>query len=50
MKEFISLTMVAMKIEKRQFLSYHSSGCYEEKKLHQKLESYRFKVPLQKLG
>ena len=30
MKEFISLTMVAVKIGKRQFLSYHSNGCYDE--------------------
>ena len=29
-----------------QFLSCHSNGCYEEKKLLQKLESYRFKSPL----
>ena len=50
MKEFISLTMVAVKIGKRQFLSYHSNGFYEDEKLHQKLESYRFKLPLQKLA
>ena len=31
MKEFISLTMVAMKTEKMQFLGYHSNGCYEQK-------------------
>ena len=29
-----------------QFLNCHSNGCYEEKKLLQKLESYRFKPPL----
>ena len=50
MKEFISLTMVAVKIGKRQFLSYRSNGCYDEEKFHQKLESYRFKLPLQKLA
>ena len=43
MKEFFSLTMVAMEIGKRH-------GCCKEKKLDQKLESYRFKLPLQKLG
>ena len=31
LKEFISLTIVAMEIEKMQFLGYHSHGCYEEK-------------------
>ena len=40
MKEFFSLAMVAMEIGQRQFLSYHSNGCYEEKRLYQKLESY----------
>ena len=49
MKEFLSLTMVAMKKGKRQFLNYHSNGSYEEVKLYQKLESYRLKLPLQKL-
>ena len=49
-KGFIFLTMVAMEIGKRQFLSYHNNGCYEEKKLHQKLEIYRFKLSMQKLG
>ena len=34
---------------KRQFLSHHSNGCYKEKKLLQKLESYRLKPQLQKL-
>ena len=49
MKEFISHTMVATERGKRQFLSYYSNGCYEEEKLYQELESYRFKLPLQKL-
>ena len=49
MKELISLTMVAKEIGKRQFLSYHSNVSYEEEKLYQKLESYRFKLLLQKL-
>ena len=43
-------TMVAMETKKMQFLNYHSNGCYKEKKLLQKLESYRFKPSLQKLG
>ena len=49
MKEFVSLTIVVMEIGKWQFLSYHSNGCYEEEKLCQTLESYRFQLPLQKL-
>ena len=49
MKELISLTTVTMEISKRQFLSYHSNGYYEEKKLYQKLEFCRFELPLQKL-
>ena len=32
MKESISLTMFAMKTEKRLFLSYNSNGCYEKKR------------------
>ena len=47
LKEFISKTMVSMETEKMKFLSCHSHGCYEEKKLLQTLELYR---PLQKLG
>ena len=42
--------MVAMEVGKREFLSYHSNGCYEEENLLQKLESDRFELPLQKLG
>ena len=38
-----------MEIGKRQFLSYHSSGCYGEKELRQNLESDRFKQSLKKL-
>ena len=41
--------MVAMDIGIREFLSYHSNGCYEEETLYQKLESYRLKL-LQKIG
>ena len=41
MKEFISLTMVATKTEKMQFLGYHSNGCYEQKQ--QKNSNYHFK-------
>ena len=50
MKEFVSPTMVVMEIGKRQFFSYHSNVFCERKKLHQKLESYRFKLPLKKPG
>ena len=50
MKEFVSLTMAVMEIGKKQFFSYHSNGFYERKKLHQKVESYRFKLLLKKLG
>ena len=49
MKEFISLTMVAIEIGKRQFLNYYSKGCNEEKKFHQKFEPSRFKLPLKEL-
>ena len=42
--------MVAMEVGKREFLSYHSNGCYEKENLLQKLESDRFELPLQKLG
>ena len=49
MKEFVSLTVVAIEIAKKQFLSYYSNGCYEEEKLYQELESHRFKLPPQKL-
>ena len=49
-KEFDSLMMVTIGIGKIQSLSYHSNICYEEKKLHQKLESFRFKLPLKKNG
>ena len=31
-KEFISLSMIAIEIGKRQFLSYYSNGSYEEKR------------------
>ena len=48
MKEFASLKNAnfAMEIGNGQFFGYYSSGCYEEKNLHQKLESYKFKQPL----
>ena len=35
---------------KKQFFTYHSNRCYEQRMLHQKLESYRFTLPLKKLG
>ena len=48
-KKLVFLSMVSMEIGKKQFLTYHSNGCYEQKMLHQKLESYRFKLALKKL-
>ena len=45
-KEFISLTMVAMEKEKN--FTHHSNDCSEQKMFHQKLESYRFRLPLKK--
>ena len=50
MTEFVSVKIVVMDTEKRQFLSYNSNGCYERKSLQQKLESYKFKLPLKILG
>ena len=44
--EFISLTMVAMEKEKN--FTHHSNDCSEQKMFHQKLESYRFRLPLKK--
>ena len=49
-KEFVFLTMVAMEKEKKQFFIYHSNRCYEQKRCHQAIESYRFKLPLKKIG
>ena len=40
--------MVTMETGKRHILSHNSNGCKEEKMLHQKHESYRFKLPLKK--
>ena len=37
MNEFACLTMVAMEIGNRLLFSYHSNGCYNEKKLHKNL-------------
>ena len=34
---------------KKAISQYHNNGCYGKKKLHQNLESYRFKRPLKKL-
>ena len=36
--------------KRKQFFTYHSNVCYEEKMFHQKLESYRFRLPLKKLA
>ena len=48
--EFISLTMVAIETEKKQFPSYCTNDCYEEKNFFQKFEFYRLKPTLRKLG
>ena len=45
LKEFVSLTMFAMETE-RYFFRHHINNCNEEKMLHQKHESYKFKSPL----
>ena len=50
MAEFISLTMVAIETEKRQFPGYCTNGCYEEKSFFKKFEFYRLKPTLRKLG
>ena len=39
-----------MEKEKNQFFIYHSNRCYEQKRCHQAIESYRFKLPLKKIG
>ena len=49
-KELVFLSVVAMEIRKKQFFTYHSNGCYEQKMLHQKLVSSTFKLPLKILG
>ena len=41
---------VSIKIGKKTILSYNSNGSNEEKKLYQKLEYYKFKIPLKKFG
>ena len=46
MYEFVSVKMVAVETRKMQFFSYHGNACYVEKKLYEKLVSYRFKLPL----
>ena len=50
MKEFASLTIVAIEIGKRQFFHYLSNGFSEEKNLHQKYEAYRYKISLKILS
>ena len=49
-KELVFLSMVAMEIGKQLFFTYHNNGYSEQKMLHQKLESYRFKLVPNKLG
>ena len=36
LKEFISIAMVAMEIEKKHYFSYHSNSCKEDKIFYQK--------------
>ena len=50
LKEFVSLTMVAMEMGKRHYFSYHSNSYKEEKIFHQKYESFTFELPLIKLS
>ena len=51
LKEFVSLTMVAMEMgKKRDYFSYHSNSCKGETILHQKHESFTFELPLKKLS
>ena len=38
LKEFVSSIMVAMEMGKKDYFSYHSSSCKEDKLLHQKHE------------
>ena len=50
LKEFVSLTVVAIEMRKRHCFIYHSNSCKEEKLLRQKPESYTFKIPLVNLS
>ena len=43
-KEFVSLTMVTLEKEKKRFT--YINGCCKQKIFHQKLETYRFRLPL----
>ena len=50
-KEFVSLKMTSMEIEKKKFISLiKATAIMRKKAFHQKLESYRFKLPLKKDG
>ena len=46
----MNLKMVALEIWNWRFFSYQSDGGYERKKLHQKFEFYKFKLPQKNLG
>ena len=51
LKEFVSLIMLAIEIEKkRDYFRYHSNSCKEEKILHQKHKSFTFELSLTKLS
>ena len=50
MMEFVSLTVIATEIGKTQLVGYKATVATRGKKLHQKLEYHRFKVPLKKFN
>lgn len=49
LKEFVSLTIIAMEMGKKALLQYHSNSCKVGKILHQKHESFTFELPTTKL-
>ena len=50
-KEFVFLKMTSNEIEKKKFISLiKATAVMRKKTFHQKLESYRFKLPLKKDG
>ena len=46
LKEFVSLIIVAIEMEKRHYFSCHSNSCNKNKILVQELESFAFELPL----
>ena len=50
LNEFISLTMVAMKMGIKHYFNYHRNRYKEEKILHQKHKSFTFDLPQIKLN